>query len=84
MKPSLFKPPNKTTEKILERLMLDKSVKIDTRVAVDFGRIKRIRELRELDKVFIAHDSKKRKSIIFFDGVKPRKEKNGFYFDYIL
>jgi hypothetical protein len=84
MKPKRFVPPNNEVDKILERLQIKPSIKIEPKKAISFGRHKKIRELRKLDHIFIAHDTKKKKSIILLDGVKLRKEDNGYYFDFIL
>ena len=58
---------DKKYKNIMERCMRDGAAVVDTRVAMDFSRNKKIRYLRELGGIHIGNDRKKNKSIIYID-----------------
>ena len=55
---------DKKYKNIIDRCMNDGAAIVDTRLAMDFSRNKKVRYLRELGGIYIGNDRKKNKSII--------------------
>jgi len=78
-----WKRPDPKYERILERCMKYPGMQISTRVAIDLGRNRIMRQLIDDDKAFIGNNRRRRKSIIFFPpNVKIRRGDDGFWFDF--
>ena len=79
-----FFPKNKEIERIFDRLTKYPGVSLEPRLALDIGRNKTIRYLRNNNLIFIANDRRIHKSIIFFPpNIKIKKDAKGkkFFFD---
>ena len=77
-----FNPCNPEIEKIFNRLIQYPGVTIDRNIARNISRYKTIRLLREKNNIYIARDTNKNKTLLFFPpNVKIEKYKNGFKFE---
>ena len=76
-----FKPKKPEIENVFERLMRDNAAVIDTRLAMDLGRNKVIRELRRNNNFFIGSDRNKHKSVVYCS-FKIKRKGNKFFFEF--
>ena len=68
--------------RLFDELIEDNIAFIEPLLARDIGRMSIIKELRNNDLIFIAHDRKKHKTLIHLDkNVRIRRERNDFFFE---
>ena len=68
-------------DKVFKRLLRDNATSIDTGLARNLSKNKKIRYLREKNRLFIGLDRNKKKSIVYIPSeFKPKKTKQGYFF----
>lgn len=78
-----FKPINDEIQRVFNNLTKVNATIITPRIALDIGRNKNLKQLRKNDNLFIAHDRKKNKSLIYLPPhVKVKPYKNGFKIEF--
>ena len=73
---------NLFVKNILDRIIQGNgTIKIDSKKANQFSKVREIRYLRKKDKIIIAKDHRKDISIIHCDGINLYKKDNKYFFD---
>jgi len=77
----LYLKLDKELDKIFKRVMKDNAASIDTNIARNLSKNKKIRYLREKNRMYIGLDRNKKKSVVFIPPqYKPKKTKRGYFF----
>jgi len=77
----IYNPKDPIIRNILDRLIHDRGTIVDSNKAQNFSKHAKIKYLRKKDKIYIAKDHRKNKSIILLDGITLRKDNGRYFFD---
>ena len=82
---NFYEPKSDELKKMMEQLAKTNVARVKGKTALDFGRNKLIRKLRENDCIFIGYDNRKRISIMnVAPHVKIKKKDTRYYFEFLL